>query len=71
MCVCTNVGFGCILSKYAFDIQDMVAPVSNKEMVLFLLTVTGKFAIYFMLLNFTSIISSAHYSHSESDEESK
>ena len=40
-------------------------------MVLFLLIVTGKFAAYFILLNLTSIISSACDSPSESDEESR
>ena len=49
---------------------EMVAPVSNREMVLMLLIVTGKFAAYFILLNLTSIISSADDSHTESDEES-
>ena len=39
--VCTNVSLGCSLSKHAFDIQEIVAPVS---IVLFLLIVTGKFA---------------------------
>ena len=67
--VCTNVGLGCSLLKDAFGIQDMVAPVSNRDTGLFLLIVTGKFAAYFMLLNLTSIISSAHDSHSEYDEE--
>ena len=71
MWVCTNVGFGCSLSKHAFDTQEIVAPVSNREILLFLLIVTGKFAAYFMLLNLTSIILSAHDSHSESDEEFK
>ena len=51
--------------------QEMVAPVSNREMVLFLLIVTGKFAAYFILPNLTSIISSACDSHSESEEESR
>ena len=67
--VCTNAGLDCSLSKCAFDIQEIVAPMSNREMVLFSLIVTGKFAAYFMLLNLTSIISSACCSHSESDEE--
>ena len=51
--------------------QEMVAPVSNREMVLLLLIVTGKFAAYFILVNLTSIISSAYDSHSEADEESR
>ena len=70
VCVCTNAGFGCSLLKHAFDIQEIVAPVSNREMMLFLLIVTGKFAAYFILLILTSIISSACNSHSESDGES-
>ena len=49
----------------------MVAPVSNRENVLFLLTVMGKFAAYLTMLNLTSILLSAHDSHSEPDEESK
>ena len=57
--------------KHAFDIQEIVAPVSNREMVLFLLIVTGNFAEYFILPNLTSIISSAHDSHSESGEVSR
>ena len=69
--VCTNVGLGCSLSKHAFDIQEIVTPVSNREMVLFLFIVTGKFASYFILLNLTSIILSALDSHSESHEESR
>ena len=71
VCVCTNVGLGCSLSKHAFHIQEIVASVAKREMVLFLLILTGKFAAYVMLLNWTSIMSSAHDSHSERDEESK
>ena len=51
--------------------QEMVAPMSNREMALLLLTVTGKFAAYFILLNLTSIILPAHDSHSVSDEKSR
>ena len=69
--VCTNVGLGCSLSKHTFDIQEIVAPVSNREMMFFLLIVTGKFAAYFILLSLTSVIKSACISHSESDEESR
>ena len=71
VCVCTNCGLGCSLSKHAFDIQEIVALVSNKEMVLVLLIVTGKFEAYFILLNLNSINLSAQDSHSVSDEESK
>ena len=66
VCVCINVGFGPSFSKHAYDIQEMVVPVSNKGMVLFLLIVTGKFAAYFILLIFTSISLSVHDNHSES-----
>ena len=69
--VCTNFGFGCRLLKHSLDIHEIVAPVSNTDIVLFLLIVTGKFAAYFMLLNLTSITSSVHDSHSKSDEEVK
>ena len=50
--------------------QEMVAPVSNREMVLMWLIAIGKFAAYFILLNLTSIILSAHDSLSKSEEES-
>ena len=66
--VCTNVGLGCSLSKHALDTHEIAAPVSNRYIVLFLLIVTGELMAYFMLLNLTSIISSVHDSHSESDE---
>ena len=46
--VCINVGLGSSLSKHAFDIQEMVVPVSNKDMALFLLIITGKFVAYFV-----------------------
>ena len=69
--VCTNFGLGCSLLKHALDICEIVAPVSNRDIALFLLMVTGKFVAYFMLLNLTSTISSVCNSHSESDEESK
>ena len=71
VCVCTNSGLSGSLSKHAFDTQEMVAPVSNREMVLFLLIVTGRFAAYFIMLNLTSIISSAFDGHSESNVESR
>ena len=35
--VSTNIGLGCSLLKLAFDIQEIVAPVSNREMVFFLI----------------------------------
>ena len=69
--VCTKVHLGCSLLKHALDIHEIVVPVSNRDIVLFLLIVTRKFMAYFMLVNLTSIISSVHDSHSESDEESK
>ena len=39
VCVCTNAGLGCSLSKHVFDIQEILDPVSNIEMVLILLIV--------------------------------
>ena len=39
--VCINVSLASSLSKHTFDIQEMVVPVSNKDMVLFLLISTG------------------------------
>ena len=69
--VCTKCGLGCSLLKHNLDIHEIVAPVSNRDIVMFLLMVTGKFMAYFILLSVTSIISSVHDSHSESDEESK
>ena len=69
--VCTNFGLGCILSKHALGIHEIVVPVSNRDIVLFLLIVRGKFTAYFMMLNLTLIISSVCNSHSESDEELK
>ena len=65
----TNSGSGCNLLKHTFDTQDMVASVSNREMALLLLVITGKFAAYFILLNLTSIISSVHDSQSELEED--
>ena len=43
ICVCIGVGLGSGLSKHAFDMQNMVASVSNKDMTSFLLIVTEKF----------------------------
>ena len=71
ICVCTNFGLGCSLLNRALDTREIVAPVSNRDIVLFLLMVTGEFMVYFMLLNMTLIISSVCDSHSESDEDSK
>ena len=56
ICVCVNVGLGSSLSKHVFDIQEMVTPISNRDAVLLLLTVTRKFAAHFVLLNLTSMI---------------
>ena len=58
-----------VYKKHAFDRHEMVAPVSSRDVVLFLFIVTGKFVEYFMLLNLASVTSSVHDSHSESDEE--
>ena len=54
LCVCTNAGLSWSLLKHSFYIQEIVAPVSNREIVLFLLTVTGKFTAYLTLLSLTS-----------------
>ena len=67
VCICTNATLDCSLSKHALDIQKMVAPVSNRERVLFLLIMTRNFAAYFILLSLILIISTAHDSHSESE----
>ena len=69
--VCTNVDLGCSLLKHASDIHEIVVLVSNRDIMLFLLIVMGKFMAYFMLLNLTLIILSVHDSHPESDEESR
>ena len=66
-----HFGLGCSLLKHDLDINKIVALVSNRDTVLFLLMVSGKFVAYFILLNLASIISSVHDTHSESDEESK
>ena len=68
VCVCVNVGLGSSLSKHVFDMQEMVASVSNKDIVLLFLIVTGKVATYFLLLNLTSILFSL-YSDSKPKEE--
>ena len=69
VCVCVNVGLGSSLSKHVSDIQEIIVPVSNKDIVL-LLTVIRKGAVYFVLFNLTSIILFSFDSHSESKEES-
>ena len=71
ICVCTNVGLDCSLLKHASDTHEIVTPVSNRDIVVFVLIVTGKFMAYFMLLNLTLIILSVHDSHSKSDEETR
>ena len=54
VCLClSQCGFRIQFVKTCFDIQEMVAPVSNKDIVLLLLNVTGKF----VLLYLTSVIS--------------
>ena len=57
------------MSKHTFDKQEMVVPVSNKDTVLVLSIVTGKFVAYFVLLNLTLIISFSFDIHSKSKEE--
>ena len=34
VCVCDNVGLGSYVSKHVFDIQEMVVPVANSNIVL-------------------------------------
>ena len=63
--------WGPVCQKHAFNLQEMVASVSSRDVVLFLLIVTGKFAAYFILLSLNSVISSACDSHSESEEQSR
>ena len=55
---------GCSLSEHAFDIHEVVAPVSE-----IVVNCDREIAAFFILLNLTSIISSADDSHSKSDEE--
>ena len=71
LCFVTSGGLGSSLSKHAFDMQDIVAPVSNNDFVWLLLTLTGKLAAYLLLLSLTSIISRSLDSYSESEAESK
>ena len=68
--VCVSLGLGSSLSKHAFDIQEMVVPVLNRDIVSLLLIVTGKFVAYLVLLNLTLIILFSLDSHSESEKES-
>ena len=68
---CTNICLGCSLSKKVFDIHEIVAPASNRDIVLFIFIATGKSVAYFMLLNLISIISSVCDSLSEFNEESR
>ena len=34
VCVCVNVGLGSSVLKHVFDMQEIVAPVSNSDIVL-------------------------------------
>ena len=69
---CVNKGgLGFSLSKQVFDMQDIVLPVSNKNTVWLLLTLTGKLAAYLLSLSFTSIISWFCNIHSQSEAEYK
>ena len=69
--VCSSVGLGYSLLKHALDIHEIVAPVSNRDIVLLSSIVTGKFVAFFMLLDLTLIILLVCDNHSESDEESR
>ena len=44
--------YGTIMSKHAFDLQEIVAPVSNKDTVLLLLILTGKLNCIFGISKF-------------------
>ena len=59
------------LSKQVFEIQNIVAPVSNNDTVSLLLTLTWKLAAYLLSLSLTSTISCSCNSHSESQAESE
>ena len=52
VCVCVSYGLGSSLSKHAFHIQEMVAPVSNKDVVSLLLIVTGMEYLHHILCYF-------------------
>ena len=69
VCVAVNGGLGCNLSKHAFDMQEIVAPVSNKNTA-WLLILTGKLVAYLVSLSLTSIISCTEDSYSESEADS-
>ena len=56
-CFVINWGLGSNLSKHVSDMQEIVAPVLNKDIIWLLLTLTGKLATYLLLLSLTSIIS--------------
>ena len=53
MYVSVSVVMGSNLSKHAFDMQEIVAPVLNKDIVQLLVIVTGKLAAYLVSLNLT------------------
>ena len=44
--VLTNLDLGCSLPRHDLEIHERVAPASNRDIVLFLLMVTGKFMSY-------------------------
>ena len=51
-----NRGLKYSWSKHAFDMQEIVAPVSNNDTIWLLLTLTGKLAEYLLSMNLASII---------------
>ena len=62
-----SFGWGWSLLKHDLDKHEIVAPVSNKDIALLSVMVTGKFATYFMLLMVTLTTSPVNASHSELD----
>ena len=65
--VAVNRSLRSSLPKHAFDMQEIVAPVSKKDTVWLLLILTGKLAAYLVSLSLTWLF---HFSHSESETES-
>ena len=61
-----NGGLGSNLSKHTFYMQGTVAPISIKDTIWLLLTLTGKLAAYLLSLSLTYIISCSLDSHLES-----
>ena len=67
--VVTNRSLGSSMSKHAFDMQEIMAPVLNKDIIWLLLTLTAKLAAYLLLLSLTFIILCSWDRHPESEAE--